>query len=87
MWPFAALAAVEIPLLSKINQHILNPLISFLIALAIVTFLYGAWESLRGGDEERAQGKTHMLWGVVGIFIMVSAIGILNVICRTIGCN
>ncbi len=82
-----AYAATSIPIIGKINQFIINPLISLLIAVAIVMFAYGVWESMSPDIEKKTDGKNHMVWGVVGLFIMVSAIGILNVVCSTIGCN
>ncbi len=74
-------------LISNINKYIVNPLISLLIAMAIVVFLYGVWEALGSDVTKKTDGNRHMVWGIIGLFIMVSAIGILNVVCNTIGCN
>ena len=82
-----AYAAEKIELISKINTEIINPLIYLLVGAAVLFFIYGVVETLTGEGYKKDEGKTHMLWGIIGIFIMVSAIGILNVICNTIGCN
>jgi len=82
-----AYAVENIPILSKINTEIVNPIIQLLIAAAVVVFIYGMIQMVRGEDDARNAGKRHALWGIIGIFIMVSVFGILNVICNTIGCN
>jgi hypothetical protein len=76
-------------LLAAIYREILNPIIAFLFALALVLFIYGIVEFLWSGDnneEKRTEGKKHLLWGVVGMFIMFSVYGILHLICNTINC-
>lgn len=84
-----ALAATgnNITIISNLNKYIVNPLIELMIAAAVVVFLYGVWEMIGQDVEKKTDGKTHMIWGIIGLFIMVSAIGILNVVCDTIGCN
>lgn len=74
-------------LMKKINKVILNPLIGFLFALALAYFLYGVVEFIinRDNEEKRSQGKEHMIWGVVGMFIMMAAFGIINLIQSTLG--
>ncbi len=80
---------MEIPLINNINTYIINPIIGFMIAVALIYFLYGVVVFLHGMDSEdkRKEGRKHMIWGIVGLFIMVSAFGIMNLICNTVGCN
>lgn len=72
---------------SRINQYIINPLIGLLFALALVMFLYGGAEFIlhASEDEGRETGKQHMLWGMIGMFIMISVISILRVVTNTFG--
>ncbi|MEX0918608.1 MAG: hypothetical protein WDZ85_01405 [Candidatus Paceibacterota bacterium] len=79
----------DIPLLDNINQVIINPIIGFMIALAVVWFLYGLFIFLAGLDSEdkRKEGQKHMIWGTIGLFIMISVFGIMQVVCTTVGCN
>ena len=72
--------------IGKVNSEIINPLILFLFALAVVFFLYGVLEFLLHQDEEEAKttGKSHMIWGIVGITIMVGVWTILNIILNTL---
>ncbi|MBK5215556.1 MAG: hypothetical protein JJE53_01970 [Candidatus Pacebacteria bacterium] len=79
-------ASVE-SLMRAIDKVIINPLIILLFALAVVYFLYGLARYLLSPDNEeiRSSSKSHMVWGVIGMFIMVSVFGIMNLILRTLG--
>lgn len=81
-----ASAATIDTLLAKIDKVILNPAIGFIFALALAYFLYGVVQFLLSKEkgEIPADGKRHMLWGLVGMFIMLSAYGIINFIINTI---
>lgn len=72
--------------MAKINEFILNPLIIFLFAVAVAYFLYGVMVFVQNqnNDEMMGDGKRHMFWGVVGMFIMMAVGGILNVIESTL---
>lgn len=72
--------------IEPILNNIINPIIELMFALAIVVFAYGIFEMLsKGGDPEaRSKGKMHMVGGVIGMFIMVSAWGIINIISATV---
>jgi hypothetical protein len=76
-----------IQLIYKVNQFIVNPLILLLMAVAMVVFFWGVFEfvSKSGSDEARDRGKKNMLWGIVGLFIMVAAFGIIQIILGTFG--
>jgi predicted PurR-regulated permease PerM len=74
-------------LMESINRVIINPLIVLLFALAVVFFIYGLVKYLLNPDNEeiRKSSKSHMLWGIIGMFIMVSVFGIMSLILNTIG--
>lgn len=67
-------------LVAKIAELIVNPTITLLFGLAILYFVWGLVQYIRGADQsaERSKGAQHMMWGIIGIFIMVSAIAILQ---------
>lgn len=73
-------------LIGKINQNILNPLVLLLAGIATIYFLWGVFEFVRDYDnsEARSTGARHMLWGIIGMFIMFSAFGIMNLVADTI---
>ena len=74
-------------LLQNILTNIVNPLVTLMVAVAVVWFLWGVFEFVRNADspEERKKGVMNMLFGALGLFIMVTAYGILNLILGTIG--
>ena len=67
------------------NKVILFPLITLLLAVALVVFLYGCFIYIANAnsDTARAKGKQHILWGIVGMLVMVSAYGILSIAAGT----
>lgn len=72
--------------LTNVNSQIINPLISFLFALAIIYFLYGVFQFIGNQDneEKKTTGKAHMLWGIVGITIMLGVWTILGIVLNTV---
>lgn len=69
-------------IIQKVNDAILTPIVYLLFAVATVYFLFGLMKFIlnQDNDEAQSEGKKHMMWGVVGIAIMVSVWGILNLI-------
>ncbi|MBP6883736.1 MAG: hypothetical protein KBC06_00690 [Candidatus Pacebacteria bacterium] len=70
----------------KINKLIVNPIITLLFALALVYFLYGVFQFISNGDNEEAKttGKMHMVWGIIGLTIMMGVFAIMNLILNTL---
>ncbi|MFZ2072166.1 MAG: hypothetical protein WA101_01615 [Minisyncoccia bacterium] len=70
---------------NNLNRLIINPLILLLFALALAYFLWGVFEFISNQDseEKKTAGKSHMLWGVIGITIMMGVWFILNVLLNT----
>jgi hypothetical protein len=71
----------------KINDAILFPLIALMMALAFLFFLWGAFEYVKNAENQTARetGKRHLIYGVLGMFIMLSAYAILNIAAGTFG--
>ena len=71
--------------ITNVDNIIINPLILLLFALAVVYFLYGVLEFIMNqeNEEKKTQGKSHMLWGIIGITIMLGVFAILNIILKT----
>lgn len=74
-------------LVDKVNDAILFPLIALMMAIAFLVFLYGGFEYVRNAasDSDRAKGQQHLLWGVIGMFVMISAYSILSIAAGTFG--
>ena len=71
--------------IAKVDSMIINTIIEFLFALAVVYFLYGVFEFIANqeNEEKKTTGKSHMIWGVIGIAIMMSVWVILNLLINT----
>ena len=76
-----------IELLNKVNQFILIPIIILLFAVATLYFFWGIVQFINSEttDTKREDGKKKNLWGLVGMLIMISAYGIINLILGTFG--
>ena len=67
---------------------IVQPLIGFMFALALVMFLYGVMRFVATSDkssDDANKGRQHMLWGIIGMFVMAAVFGIMRLILRTLG--
>lgn len=65
-----------------------NYLVPLVFAVAFIVFLYGiAQYFVIGGanEEKRDQGKSLMMWGIIGFFVMVSVWGIVNLLVGSFG--
>lgn len=73
--------------IANINKLIINPLIFLMFGLALMYFLYGVFEfiSNQENEEKKTAGKQHMIWGVIGLTIMIGVWFILGVIISTLG--
>ncbi len=77
---------MKIQLLENIKQYIVDPVILLLFGLALIIFLYGLVEFLWKGDtgKDYKEGRDKIVWGLVGMAIMTSVYGFLNIIVSTI---
>ena len=71
--------------ISNVNDMIIKPLILFLFALAVLFFVYGVVEFLFNQEDEKkkTEGKSHMMYGILGIVIMMSAFTLMNMLMNT----
>jgi hypothetical protein len=75
-------------LINKFDSYILNPILALIFAIGLLVFIYGIVEflwglSISGGENPKETGRKHMLWGIAGMFIMASALTIVNIIRNT----
>lgn len=66
--------------------NIVQPLIKLMFILAILVFIWGVVEMIINASSEqaRATGQKHMMWGLIGLFIMFGVYGILNLLVNTL---
>jgi Na+-driven multidrug efflux pump len=72
--------------IGKVTGLIIQPIILLLFALAMFYFVNGMITFIAKSDDPKARetGRTHMIWGVVGFFIMVSVFTILRIATNTL---
>ncbi len=73
-----------------LNSIVVNPLLALLFGAGLIVFLFGMAEfffnlDVRGDLHAKESGRNHMIWGLVGMFIMVCAWSIVQVIAGTVG--
>ncbi len=74
--------------LGKLISTIINPLITLMFAGAVFYFVWGVFNYIikredSGGDI--SAGREHIMWGIIGLFIMVAAYTIVQIVGRTFG--
>lgn len=74
---------------AKLNDLIIFPVIFLLSGIAFLVFLYGAAEYIfnAGSDQAQEQGKKHITYGLIGLFVMSSAYALLSIGTGTFGLN
>jgi len=78
-------------LMYKIDLYILNPLIKLGFVVALVYFFWGVVMYLKDRNNgsilggEKGKDSSHILWGLLGLLIMVSAFGIMSAIKNILG--
>lgn len=83
---FAQSGGTDIFHILNLTKSTLNYLIIIFITLALVFFIYNVTKNVIGGDaEERANAKNTIIYGVIGIFVIVAIWGIVNFVGRTLG--
>ena len=87
--PFLAFAQTRVSsiwdIFSMINR-VLNILVPLFIAIAVVYFIWEVFQYTIAADEEKKKlAKVQMIYGIIGIFVMVSVWGLVNILQGTFG--
>ncbi len=70
--------------INPIITNIVSPLVGLAFAVAIIVFVYGVFQVVWGGEESRDRGKKSIFGGLIGMFIMMSAWGIIYIVANTV---
>lgn len=77
------------PFLDKVVDLIINPILLLLFALSFLYLVYGIFNFLRqdmnAADKTRAESRDAIMWGIVGMVIMFSVFGLIQVVLGTFG--
>ncbi len=76
-------------ILERVITYVVDPAIRVVFTLGLFLFIWGIVEFMWGLKEGRAsdEGKKHMVYGLIGMLIMVSVYGIISVIVNTFKLN
>lgn len=71
-------------LLNRIST-ILNAIVPFLVGLGVFVIIYGIFGYIRHSAEEekRIEARMFIVWGVVGVFMMLAIWGFVNILVNT----
>jgi hypothetical protein len=74
-------------ILTNIITQVFTPLYQIVVGITIIYFLYGVVRYVidLNNPEKQTTGRSHLLWGLVGLFIVLSVGGILNLLNGTLG--
>ena len=72
---------------SRFNEVILYPVIILLTGIAFLVFLYGCLIYITHAENSsaREEGRNHIIYSLVGMFVMLVAFAILQIAANTFG--
>jgi hypothetical protein len=72
---------------SNIITGLVSPVFQFIIVITFLYFLYGVMMFVLSmkEPEKYKTGKSHLLWGTVGLFIVFSINGIVSLLTNSVG--
>lgn len=81
--PFIVSAKSITEIIDMITKDVINPTIILLFALATVMFVWGIVQYIAaaGSAQQMEKGKKIMIGGIIGLFVMASAYGIVQILC------
>jgi uncharacterized membrane protein len=73
----------------KAVEVIVNPILKVAMVVATVLFVYGIFEFIKGASnpDTLKRGQQHMIWGLVGLTIMISVFAIIDILLNSIGAD
>jgi len=89
--PLVSFAQTSAPDLSNVETltrsigRIINMIVPILFTLALVGFFYGLVMYIFGKEDDKAQAKKTMIWGVVALFVMASVWGLVTFLGEAVG--
>lgn len=71
----------------NILNYVLSPIYKFMVAIALLYFFWGIFAFVRdlNDPDKKNNGKEHLLWGTIGLFIILSVGGIVPIFNNIVG--
>ena len=69
-------------IIGRFSDQVINPILFALVAAGVVYFFWNIVRMIYKYDDTTAleEGKRNLIWGTIGVAVMVSAIGLINFI-------
>jgi len=84
--PFLAVAQENLQSVGFTILNILNIVLVLVLALAFLFFVFGVIKYMTGKEaEDKAKARTQMIYGIIGLFVIFSAWGLVRILQNTIG--
>src|SRR3989344_6267755 len=76
----------DITTLGEAIQQVVNMAFPILVGIAVIIIIWGIFQMiLNAGDEEaRKAGRTKLLWGAIGVCLMLSVWGLINILVNSV---
>ena len=84
LFAFAQVATTDVSDILTTIGGVLNAVIPLIIGLAFVVFLWGIYKYVSAASGEGKEGaRETIIYGVIGLFVMLAAWGLVNVLLNT----
>lgn len=89
LFPIQAYAAMDIVNMIDAVADFFGKLVPVFISIAVVVFMWGIVKFIAHADDTKAveEGKMYMIWGLVGLFVIVTLWSIVGYFQNTLGLN
>src|SRR3989338_2165832 len=82
--PLVASAQTATDIINIVIRVINNALVPLVLAVAFLVFIWGLYQYfIAGSEEDKKQGRSLMIWGILAFFVMLTVFGIVNVLVST----
>ena len=72
--------------LLDITRTVINWVVPIVVTLGVIYFIWAVIQYVTVKDEEeRAKSKSHMIYGIIGLFVVVSIWGLIQFLGTTLG--
>lgn len=73
-------------LLTSIGR-LVNIALPIVVGIALLGFFWGLAQFIfaAGNDDKKEEGKKHMIWGIIGLFVMVAVWGLVAFVGNALG--
>lgn len=84
---FAFAAITDVNSIFTMLLGFLNSATALIMAAAVVYFLWGVYLFVKAGGDEtgKAEGRNKIIAGIIGLFVMGSVYGLVNILTSTFG--